>query len=306
VIGDWYKKITNDLLLNRPITSTSGQTSVFENVGNMENNGLELTINTQNLRSPSQDGLRWTTGFNISWNSNKVTKLFQNEPFNTGIRSVNRVAVGQPLGAFYTIRFLGVDPATGDAMFDDLNNDGVIDAADRVIVGNPQPKYWGGLTNELSWKGFDLRTFLQFTQGHTIFNGIALFALDGGYNWDNKFRRALDRWQQPGDITAEPRASYDGTSGAVETSSRYFEDGSYVRLQEVSLGYKLPTRVATALRMNDSRIFVSGRNLHTWTKFSGYSPDVNSNGSSANTSLATEFYSYPLARTFMVGISGSF
>ncbi len=306
LIGDWYKKITNDLLLNRPITSTSGQTSVFENVGNMENNGFELTINSQNLRSASDDGLRWNTGFNISWNSNKVTKLFQNEPFNTGIRSVNRVEVGQPLGAFYTIRFLGVDPATGDAMFDDINNDGVIDAADRVIVGNPQPKYWGGFTNELTWKGFDLRTFLQFTQGHTIFNGIALFALDGGYNWDNKFRRALDRWQQPGDVTDEPRASYDGLSGAVETSSRYFEDGSYVRLQEITLGYKMPAKLAGAMRMTDSRIFVSGRNLQTWTKFSGYSPDVNSNGSSANTSLATEFYSYPLARTFMIGISGSF
>jgi TonB-linked SusC/RagA family outer membrane protein len=306
VIGDWYKKKTNDLLLNRPITSTSGQTSVFENVGNMENKGFELTLNTQNLRSSSEDGLRWNTAFNISWNSNKVTKLFQDEPFNTGIRSVNRIEVGQPLGAFYTIRFLGVDPATGDAIFDDINSDGTIDAADRVIVGSPHPKYWGGLTNEMTWKGFDLRTFLQFTQGHTIFNGIALFALDGGYNWDNKFRRALRRWQQPGDVTDEPRASYDGLSGGVETSSRYFEDGSYVRLQEVTLGYKLPTRIASALRMVDSRIFVSGRNLHTWTKFSGYSPDVNSNGSSANTSLATEFYSYPLARTFMVGVSGSF
>ena len=137
-------------------------------------------------------------------------------------------------------------------------------------------------------------------------NGIALFALDGGYNWDNKFRRALRRWQQPGDITDEPRASYDGLSGAVETSSRYFEDGSYVRLQEVTLGYKLPAQWAAALRMAHSRVFVSGRNLHTWTKFSGYSPDVNSNGASANTSLATEFYSYPLARTFMFGVSGSF
>lgn len=306
LIGDWYKKTTNDLLLNRPITSTSGQTSVFENVGNMENRGFELSINSINVARSSDAGLHWTTSFNISWNSNKVTKLFQNEPFSTGIRSVNRVEVGHPLGAFYTIRFLGVDPATGDAIFDDINNDGTIDAADRVFVGSPHPKFWGGLTNEISWRGFDLRTFLQFTQGHTIFNGIALFALDGGYNWDNKFRRALRRWQNPGDVTDEPRASYDGLSGAVETSSRYFEDGSYVRLQEVTLGYKLPVQWASALHMAESRIFISGRNLNTWTKFSGYSPDVNSNGSSANTSLSTEFYSYPLARTFMVGISGAF
>jgi TonB-linked SusC/RagA family outer membrane protein len=304
--GDWYRKVTNDVLLNRPVTSTSGQTSVFENIGNMQNRGFELTLTTENLNPDAPDGLHWSTNFNISWNRNEVTKLFQNAPFTTGIRSVNLVAVGQPLGAFYTVRYLGVDPATGDAIFDDINNDGFIDAADRVVVGSPHPKYWGGLTNEMSWHGFDLRTFLQFTQGHTIFNGIALFALDGGYNYDNKFRRALRRWQQPGDITDEPRASFDGTSGAVETSSRYFEDGSYVRLQEITLGYRLPERLASAMRMNNARVYVSGRNLHTWTKFSGYSPDVNSNGSSANTSLSTEFYSYPLARTFIVGVSGAF
>jgi TonB-linked SusC/RagA family outer membrane protein len=306
VTGDWYKKTTYDLLLNRPITSTSGQTSVFENVGDMLNRGFELTVTSTNLAPSTPQGLRWSTNFNISWNRNEVTRLFQNEPFNTGIRGVNRVEVGHPLGAFYTIRYLGVDPATGDARFDDINNDGAIDAADRVFVGSPHPKYWGGLTNELSWAGFDLRTFVQFTQGHTIFNGISLFALDGGYNYDNKFRRALRRWRQAGDITDEPRASFDGTSGAVETSSRYFEDGSYVRLQDVTVGYHLPTKIAALIHMADSRVYVSGRNLHTWTKFSGYSPDVNSNGSSASVSLSTEFYSYPLARTFVVGVSGSF
>ena len=123
---------------------------------------------------------------------------------------------------------------------------------------------------------------------------------------DNKFRRALRRWRNPGDITDEPRASFDGTSGAVETSSRYFEDGSYVRLQEITLGYRLPERLATAMHMANARVYISGRNLQTWTSFSGYSPDVNSNGSSANTSLSTEFYSYPLARTLIVGVSGAF
>jgi len=305
LIGDWYKKVTQDLLLNRPITSTSGQTSVFENIGNMENRGLELSISTTNVRAARPDGLQWTTNFNVSWNNNKVTKLFRDEPFNAGLRSVNRIEVGHPLSSFYTLRFLGVDPATGDAIFDDINNDGSIDAADRVIIGSPHPKSWGGLTNELSWHGFDLRTFLQFTQGHMIFNGISLFALDAGYNYDNKFRRGLNRWQQAGDITSEPRASFDGLSGGVETSSRFFEDGSYWRLQEVTLGYRLPAGVANAIRLNNARLYVSGHNLHTWTAFTGYSPDVNFAGSSSNTTLGTEFYTYPPARTFIVGVSGA-
>ena len=148
---------------------------------------------------------------------------------------------------------------------------------------------------------------MQFTQGHTIFNAISVFANDAGYYPDNKFRSLLRRWQQPGDVTDQPRASYDGTSNAVGLiSSRYFEDGSYVRLQEVTVGYQLPGKIARMLRMADSRVYISGRNLHTWTKYSGYSPDVNSNGSSSNTGLATEFYAYPLARAVMIGISGAF
>jgi TonB-linked SusC/RagA family outer membrane protein len=306
IIGDWYKKNTDNLLLNRPISSTSGLTTVTQNIGSIQNRGYELTISALPLRPASPSALHWTADFNISWNRNKVTRLFQDEPFSVGLYSTSRVEEGHPLSEFYTLRFLSVDSLTGDAIFDDINNDGVIDAADRVFVGSPHPKYWGGFTNTLTWKGFDLKSFIQFTQGHTIFNAISVFARDGGYNYDNKFRSSLDRWQQPGDHASEPRASFNGTSGADLISSRFFEDGSYVRLQEVTLGYRLPTKWGSLLHMADSRLYVAGRNLHTWTKYTGYSPDVNSNGSSSNTALATEFYAYPLARTIMVGISGAF
>jgi len=306
IITDWYTKNTDNLLLNRPISSTSGLTSVTQNIGSIENRGYELTISALALRPASPSALHWTADFNISWNRNKVTQLFQHEPFSVGLYSTSRVEEGHPLSEFYTLRFLGVDPATGDAIFDDINNDGVIDAADRVFVGSPHPKYWGGFTNNLTWKGFDLKSFIQFTQGHTIFNAISVFARDGGYNYDNKFRSALDRWRQAGDVTNEPRASFDGTSGADLISSRFFEDGSYIRLQELTLGYRLPSKWSSALRMADARIYVAGRNLHTWTKYTGYSPDVNSNGSGSNTGLATEFYAYPLARTYQLGISGGF
>jgi TonB-linked SusC/RagA family outer membrane protein len=307
LIVDWYNKLTDNLLLNRPITGTSGLTTVTENIGSMENRGYELTINALALQPADPAGLHWASDFNISWNRNKVTKLFNNQPFTVGLYNVNRIEVGHPLSEFYALRFTGVDPATGDAQYADINSDGAINDADRVFVGSPHPKYWGGWTNTLTWKGFDLKGFLQFTQGHTIFNAINVFANDAGYYYDNKFRSLLNHWRQPGDITNQPRPSFDGNSNVVgKISSRYFEDGSYVRLQEVTLGYRIPTRWAKLLRMEDTRIYVSGRNLHTWTKYTGYSPDVNSNGSNSNTSLATEFYAYPLARTIMVGISGAF
>jgi TonB-linked SusC/RagA family outer membrane protein len=306
IIGDWYKKSTDNLLLNRPISSTSGLSTVTQNIGRIENKGYELTISAAALRPTMARALHWTADFNISWNRNKVLRLFNHEPFSVGLYSTSRVEEGRALSEFYTIRFLGVDSLTGDAIFDDINKDGTIDAADRVFVGSPHPKYWGGVTNTLTWKGFDLKSFIQFTQGHTIFNAISVFARDGGYYYDNKFRSQLDHWQQPGDHVSEPRPSFDGTSGADLISSRYFEDGSYVRLQELTLGYQLPAKLANRLHLSEPRFYLSGRNLHTWTKYSGYSPDVNSNGSSSNTALATEFYAYPLARTIMVGISGAF
>jgi len=305
ILADWYRKETQDLLLDRPISATSGQTTVLQNIGSMENKGFELQLNAGILR-PATKGLRWDANFNIAWNNNKVTKLYENQPIPTGGYDVGRIEVGHPLGAFYTLHFTGVDPATGDAVFQDVNNDGNINDDDRVYVGSPHPKYWGGFTNQLSYGRLELRGFLQFVQGQTIFNAISVFANDGGYYYDNKFKRALNRWQQPGDITDEPRASFDGVSGADRISSRMMEDGSYVRLQDLTLGYNLPDYISSALQMKNARLYVSGRNLYTWTKYSGYSPDVNSAGSSTNTELSTEFYAYPSARSFMVGLSGAF
>jgi TonB-linked SusC/RagA family outer membrane protein len=305
ILGDWYRKETQDLLLERPISATSGQTSVLQNIGSMENKGFELQLGAAILK-PAAQGLHWNADFNIAWNRNKVLKLYENQPIPIGFYDISRIEVGHPMGAFYTLNFTGVDPQTGNAIFEDVNNDGTIDDADRVYVGSPHPKYWGGLTNEFAMGRFELRGFLQFVQGQSIFNAIGVFANDGGYYGDNKFKRALNRWQQPGDITNEPRASYDGRSGADAISSRMIEDGSYVRLQELTLGYTLPAYVSNVLQMKDARLYVSGRNLYTWTKYTGYSPDVNSGGSSSNTDLSTEFYAYPSARTFMVGLSGAF
>ncbi|MBC7897895.1 MAG: TonB-dependent receptor [Cytophagaceae bacterium] len=306
LVADYYRKRTNDLLVTRPITSTSGFTSVWANIGNLENKGYELQVNTEVLRPSSPNGLSWDADVNIAWNRNEVTALYRGEPFNTGIRSINRVQEGHPLGVFHTLRFKGVDPATGDAIYDDINGDGAITTDDRTIVGSPHPTYFGGFTNRIAWKGLDLRGFLQFSQGNKVFNAIRVFADDGGYYFDNKLKDSyLTRWQKPGDNAQTPRLSYDGTSGSRDVSSRFVEDASYVRLQEVTLGYRLPGLLRRSSRVSDARIFVSGRNLHTWSNYTGYNPDVNSNGAGSITSLGTDFYAYPLSRTISFGISSS-
>lgn len=304
-VGDWYRKKTEDLLVTRPITSTSGSTSFWDNVGNIENKGFELALNAILLEPAAPTGFRWTSDVNVSWNQNKVLKLYNGEPFNTNIRSVSRVEEGQPLGYFHAVRFDGVDPATGDAIYFDANGDGRVNADDRINVGSPHPDYWGGWNNTLSWRGLDLRGFLQFSQGGEIFNLVRIFADDGGYYYDNKVRGVLRRWQKPGDITDQPRASFDGVSGARTVSSRFVEDGSYVRLQELTLAYGLPSFLSRVGNLQNAKMYISGRNLKTWTDFSWYNPDVNSNGSDANISLGTEFYSYPLARTITFGITGA-
>jgi TonB-linked SusC/RagA family outer membrane protein len=306
LIGDFYNKKTSDLLVERPLPRTSGFAAFFDNVGNIENRGFELALNTINWERGGEGGFRWTTDFNIAWNRNRVTALYRDQPFNDGFDDINRVEVGVPLGAFHTIKFTGVDPETGNAQYLDADGDGAITSSDRVIVGSPHPTYFGGLTNSLTFKRFDLRAFVQFTHGNEVYNGMRAYADDAGYNLDNKFRNALNRWRQPGDVTNEPRASYDGMSDAWFTSSRFVEDGSYVRLQEVTLGYRLPEAIGRRTNLGESRIYVSGRNLKTWTDYAGFNPDANSSGSSTNISLGTDFYSYPLARTFSFGISGSF
>ena len=263
-------------------------------------------LTTVNIDSRKTDGFRWTTTLNLGFNRNKVTALFNGQPFSDGIRSLNRVAVGQPIGAFYTLNFLGVDPATGDAIYQDLNGDGSINSDDFTIVGSPHPDYTGGFTSTFSWKGFDLIGFLTFSQGNEVFNAMRIFSDAGGWFLDNQFQDVLDRWQQPGDVTDTPRASYDGASGAAEISSRYMEDGSFWRLQDLTLGYRLPEQWAGRLGFASARFYGSVRNLFTITDYSGYSPDVNSNGSfDSDVGLGTDFYAYPQARTYSFGIQAS-
>lgn len=304
--ADVYYKKTTDLLYNRTVPTTSGFASVFSNIGDMENKGVELGLISVNL----DKAIRWTTELNISKNVNKI--LFLADSSSTAgysaenVTSTNIIQEGQSLGAFFGLRFLGVDPATGDAIYNDLNGDGAITTDDATVIGNPNPDWFGGITNRLTYKNFDLSIFFQFSLGNDVLNLTKATTLNAGQEiTSNQSVDALRRWREPGDITDVPRYSL----GAKENfnnyhSNRLIEDGSYLRLKNVGLGYTLPGRWANRVKLNKVRIYFSGTNLWTLTKYSGSDPEVSTLDGST-TAQGIDFFTLPQVRTMTIGINAT-
>jgi len=288
VIADYYRKATSGLILDRPFLLVSGYPSYFDNVGATLNRGFELGISSENLRSQDR-GLAWHTDFNISFIHSAVTELYGGEPISFFFQ---RISVGQPLGEFYLQHFKGVDPATGNAIYSDS----------MYSAGSPQPTVTGGLGNSLSYRAFALRTFLEFSHGAKVLDLSRTETDDGGYNLSGKSALELDRWRHPGDITDEPRASFNGSSGANIMSDRFLEDGSYLRIQEITLSWTLPAGFLGRRGVESAKLYVSGHNLYSFTKYRGYDPDVSSNGVT-NAEPGIDLLAYPRARVFSFGIS---
>lgn len=296
---DYYHNRTRDLLFNRPVSMTSGFYSITTNIGELENRGVELSLTTINVQTQT---FEWNSRLNLSRNRNKILSLYKNQPMDNLDRySPSIVMVGQPMSVFWGYRSLGVDPSTGDIVFDDVNGDGLINAEDRVKIGDPNPKLTGGITNNLRYKQFELSIFLQFSYGNDIFNGNRVFieAMKGA---DNQSTAILRRWRQPGDITDIPRATEDDPNGNNRISSRFVEDGSFLRLKNVTFSYLLNPRVAERLKLRSTRVFVSAQNLLTFTNYSGMDPEVNYTGDN-NLLRGTDFFTYPQARSFTIGIN---
>jgi len=309
---DWYNKQTNDLLLAVNVPATNGYfdninflNTIFQNLGSLENKGFEILLNSRNIETKD---FKWTTSFNIAFNKNKV-KNIQGQVIEGS--SFQRAVEGEPIGVFFMPKYLGVDPATGDALYQGQDDKPTTNynAAKRMVVGDPNPDFTGGFSNTFSYKGIDLNVFFTFVQGNEIYNNAGRFMSSGfGGGLDNQTKEILRRWKNPGDITDIPRVSLSFPTGH-RTSSRWIYDGSYIRLRQLSIGYNLPESVVQSLKISAARLYVSGTNL--WTKTDYISdPEVNTLGTGVtgvrNISTGVDFYTIPQPRTITVGLNVKF
>lgn len=292
---NYYDKNTTNLLLQKPVSQKLGFSSIFSNSGEMSNKGFELALNAGIIEKKK---LTWNTRFNISTNKNKIEKL------STPILD-NRTLMqeGSPLYSFYAHKQLGVNPDNGDVLFEDLNGDGNLSDADLQIIGDAWPDFFGGFGNDLTYRGLDLNIFFNFSVGNDIWNNTR-YRMGHGGSRNGVFAQLqdqLDRWQRPGDITDVPRMTAKGNNASI-IPSRFLEDGSYLRLKTLSLGYRIPTAVLSKYKISALRVYFTATNLLTFTNYSGVDPEVNTLGGNQNVmGYDQAIASQP--RTFQLGIN---
>ena len=334
--ADYYYKETKDLLLNATLAPSMGFPSAYKNVGRVSNSGLELTLDTKNIQTRD---FSWNSSFNISFNRNKVLALNDDEPslptrvtwgnFNNAYPYI--AIPGHPIAMFYGYHFDGVYQYAdfdkvgekytlkkgipnngnaregiqpGDIKFKDINLDGVVDKFDQTIIGNPNPKHIGGFNNNFQYKNFDLNVFFQWSYGGDLLNANRI-EFEGGEPVArtslNMFASFADRWTPENQTNSLYRV---GGQGPAVYSSRTIEDGSYLRLKTVALGYRLPSSWLRKANIKSMRVYVSAQNLITWTKYSGLDPEVSTRPTALTPSF--DWSAYPRPRTMTLGVDISF
>ncbi|WP_132777877.1 SusC/RagA family TonB-linked outer membrane protein [Sphingobacterium alimentarium] len=295
---DYYHKKTTDMLMYVSLPEGQIAQTIRRNEGEMTNRGFEVAVNTKNI----QNALTWDTDFNISFNRNRLDKLeLQKIYYNAKtVDVVNDFVVrnepGRPLSGFFGYISDGVNPETGELMYRDLNGDSKISSSDRTYIGDPNPKFTYGMTNNFSWNNIDLSIFIQGTYGNDIFNASRM-EMEGMYDGKNQITKVLDRWKIPGQITDVPKAGYD-----MKNSSYFIEDGSYLRLKNISLGYNFHSDRLKRLGINKLQPYFSASNLLTLTRFTGMDPEVNQWGGNGAVQ-GIDWGTYPHSRSFVFGLN---
>jgi len=310
---DGYYKKTTDLLYSSSIPWTSGYAEALQNIGSVENKGLELGINSDNFTGP----FKWTTSFNIATNTNKVLDLGGVDFFYSAgvsdhlkVSQVTRIEVGQAIGDFYGYVSDGIfqledniaqsaQPTAkpGDRRYKDLNGDGRITAdGDRTVIGSALPKFFGGITNNFSYKGFELNIFAQWVSGNDILN-YNRFELELPTGGQNVLSDLVNRWTPTNPSNEYTRATRTRT---LLFSDRQIEDGSFLRIKTLTLGYTFPKLIAK--RVQGLKVYATAQNLFTFTKYTGYDPEVSRYGAS-NLDMGQDYGVYPAATSYIFGLS---
>jgi TonB-linked SusC/RagA family outer membrane protein len=366
---DVYKNSSNNLLLNVPIAPTYGYTSQLQNIGETENKGIEVQLNATMLRN--KNGLNWSANFNISHNENKIVALAQNqESFlpdpSWGVNGSPNdyiAKVGEPVGSmyglisdgFYTVSDFnwaatgngygiytlksgvpGYGTALGNVQpgavkFKDVTGDGVVDLNDRQIIGNPTPKFYGGLNQQFTYKNWDASIFINYSFGNDVYNANKI-EFTNGYTANSNMLKIMEgRWNvvtetgqtaqfinstnQVIGLSPETLAALNANAkmwqpargtgaSAFIPHSWAIEDGSFVRLNNVTLGYSLPIRSIAGVKMTKLRFYFTGNNLAVITNYSGYDPEVSVRNSGLTPGL--DYSAYPKSRTFIFGVNATF
>lgn len=314
---DAYYKKTTDMLLNVNVPWSTGFATALQNIGSIENKGLELGIQSLVLDKE----LKWNINFNIAANKSKVLDLGPISQILTGeingyLKISDPVVImpGQPLNAFYGYVSDGIfqlndniadspqkTAVPGDRKYKDSNGDGVLDAQDRTFIGNAQPRFFGGFTNDLSYKGFDLSASFNFVYGNKILNSTRA-DLDLPTGQKNSSTRVLDRWTPTNPGNTIPRASLNR---AFLFSDAQIEDGSFLRLGSLSLGYNFPSDWLNKTGLSRAKLYVSGQNLFIITKYTGFDPETNQSGQN-NILRGIDSDAYPNSKSFIVGVNLTF
>lgn len=330
--ADYYWKKTNDLLLNAQMPGSTGFTSVYKNIGSISNRGLELSVKTLNIQTRN---FSWSSDFNITFNRSKLLGLTENQnSLSIGVSSLDNnwsnipayiARVGDPLGMMYgyiyegtykyddfdkkgnnyilksTVPYIGDDKSAiqpGDMKYRDINNDGIIDDNDRTIIGRGAPVHIGGFNNTFTYKNFDLSLFFQWSYGNDILNANRYMFELGNKTTQNMYAKYCGRWTSDNPMSNIPRVR---ATGGTVYSDYVVEDGSYLRLKNVTLGYNFPKKYIQKLYLSRLRLYVTAQNLITFTGYSGMDPEVSVRNSALTPGF--DFSAYPRARTFTFGIN---
>ena len=300
VTVDYYIRKSENLLLSVPLSNTSGFGSATRNIGSMENKGLELSLNIVPVQTKD---FRWDLDFNFSNNKNKITSL----PNKADILSGNFIIrQGQSLNTFFLREWAGVDRSTGDPQWyttdkHQASSNVYPGASARILAGQALPKFFGSLTNALTYKGFNLSAQLYYNFGNQVFDTWRGYYLGSGFGASfNKVKRQLDAWTQPGDITDVPKYVYNGNKNFNAGSTYNLNDGSFVRVRDIQFGYTLPKAYAERLKIGNANIYVRGTNLFTWVKDKNLPFDPEQ-----GTSSATNLNVF-IPKTVTVGLSLAF
>lgn len=332
---DWYMKTTRDLLLDADMSYTTGFKSAMKNVGKVRNSGVEFTLNTINY---NKNGFKWSTNFNIAFNKNKVLELAEgqkslltsayfDQAYNTQPTYIAKK--GYSMGMMYGYQYEGTykyedfyksgdtyvlrpgvpyyssesNTQPGMPKYKDLNGDGVIDSNDRTMIGRGLPIHTGGFTNDFEYKGFDLSIFFQWSYGNDILNANRLFFENVNNSRNlNQYATYADRWTPENPYSDIPVAKNSSSNKVV--SSRVIEDGSFLRLKTLSIGYTLPKKVIKKWGISNARVYVAGQNLWTISGYSGYDPEVSIRNSALTPGL--DYSAYPRAYAVNFGVNLGF